>query len=169
LKAEHQNRRRQRRRIVALGDQLAARPVEVAAELRESAAGCEYLYEQFERLLVGLEGSRGLMRHEWEWGTWLFGRRLCDLYCDPLVVRWAIEHLATCDYSDGRRVDLERAHLIFDEYFPAAMGKNEVHAHLTSWMDILPSYEAGLAGMKSRVKAEMNRLQRERTRLLADE
>jgi hypothetical protein len=169
LKAEKQGRRESERVAVALADQLRERPVEVAAELKDSAAGCLYLYEQFERLQVMLNTAGGFTRNDFEWCVRLFGRRMTDLFCDRLVLGLAVDHLGTADYPDGRRADLPRARELFCEYAPPEMMAIEVDVRLNSWFAIVPCTALALASLKSKVAAELSRLRLRRETLLVEE
>ena len=169
LATERKNRRDREQLVGALADEIAARPQEIIPELLQTAAGCVYIQDQFERLALGLEKANTWYITEWEWAVRLCSCRPCDFLFDRLCQSWTLFYLGAIRYPDGGRIDLQRAHEALDRHRPQTISIYEFNQQLKWFIALVPDKEKAVAGLKSLVADMIAGLQRRRTMLLAEQ
>ena len=169
LATERKNRRDREQLVGALADEIAARPQEIIPDLLQTAAGCVYIQDQFERLALGLEKANTWYITEWEWAVRLCSCRPCDFLFDRLCQSWTLFYLGAIRYPDGGRIDLQRAHEALDRHRPQTISIYEFDQQLKWFIALVPDKEKAVAGLKSLVADMIAGLQRRRTMLLAEQ
>src|SRR5581483_7437881 len=75
VQAQKKNRKQAEAAVAGLAEQLAQRPTEIVPILLETAAGTDFVLDQFHRLYAMLIRENGMHVSDWEWAVRLSARR----------------------------------------------------------------------------------------------
>ena len=135
--------------------------------LRETAAGCAWLIEQWTHIADRLKYSHSILPSERAKAIRLLGAQVDDLDNDRVEL-FNLAYLGSLPFPDGGRADLTNAHNLFDGDRPESMRLDEFDDRLAHWVKIQPEREQGLEMLKSYAAWEIARLTTLRNALAAE-
>ena len=169
IHAQKKNRKQAESTVVGLAEQLEARPTEIVPMLLQTAAGTDFILDQFQRLDAMLICENGIHVGDWEWAIRLSGRRPCDFLFDRVAQHWTIAYLGSMPYPESDPFDLKKAHIVLDPHQPSTITRDEFDRRVAAFIRLVPQRQVAVAKLKNLVAESIAQLTKRRALLLEEE